>query len=751
MPGWILVANRSSFLTTLGKNGGLPSAVLSLTCLVVLTGCSNLRQQSLELPLPVLPSQAAVAAEEINAPVLPLGETDAVVADSSATDNDFDIGFKQTGRQAIPSPSVPSYSPAENDFQPQLQARFVGVLDKAEMSEVKLKAVSEMAPAPAIGMVVKEATAENCKTPEVCNANAPAQCDCCKKKELPQLAVVEPVDPEQLPELFRGGPMPPNNNADDLSLQPMLQPLRSANATREPNAPQKTIVTAKADVNSPIRLTAMQGSETARVQSPLIATPIKTQNRAQLLFPITPDKSKEIKAEAKLVTTQADEVLNANSVIQVRPIKNLNLAAAEASIGVVAMATANEVVDSADASKTQAEFIPVSSSGIRVSAIPFKSFSSARPKPAREGQAPTATKPAVEPIAQPILKKIVEPTPSVEPIEIAKVFQPFEPEVAKAKAVLPTPKKPDANAFVPSFNKSTNTRPVVSTDFPVARTATSELIAPPMQAQSAETKLEPLAATEFIDEDSFVGASPSANIDPLEDLGSLPDMSQIEQELIDFEKENTFDPSTVSQADKIDPAVLLAKLDGPPKKIVAPVAKVADPVPDKKLLTQLAAQSSKLSELQDAVEQLKPKPVVTVHEDPELMLSNAAFCTKISGFGQFQSFAANTFSGSQKTLLYCEVENQTAKRFTSLDGSDQFETVLHGSVVIYDANDRVVQTAKFPEIKDIARKQRRDFYIYFPVQFSELASGDYRLELSVEDVAGNETAVLRPLMKFSVE
>ena len=132
------------------------------------------------------------------------------------------------------------------------------------------------------------------------------------------------------------------------------------------------------------------------------------------------------------------------------------------------------------------------------------------------------------------------------------------------------------------------------------------------------------------------------------------------------------------------------------------------------------------------------------------MLRNAAFCTKISGFGQFKPFAANNFSGSQKALLYCEIENQSSKQFTNTDGSSQFETVLHGSVAIYDANDQIVQTAKFPAIKDVARHQRRDFYVYFPVQFNDLAQGDYRLELSVEDASANETAVLRPFMRFSI-
>ena len=712
MPGWILVANRFLLLTIFRKYGGLSSAVLPLVCLVVLTGCSNLRQQSLELPLPVLPSQAAVEADEISAPVSPLSEkTDAVVVDSavesdsalnlSSLENDFDIGFKQTGPESVPPPTTPSYRPTENDLPPpQLQARFVGVLDKAEMSEVKLKAVSKMAPAPSIGTTIEGATSENCKTP-VCNANTSVQCDCCKKKELPKLAVVDPIDPEQLPKLFGGDPALAQNKVEGPSFQSMLQPLRSANAV------------AKADTNSPLRLTAMQGSEIPKIRSPFIAAPTQTQNRAQLLFPIAPDKLKETKAEAKLVTTQAAETLD----IKVSPVMDLNSAAVESSTGAVAMVTANEAIDSpADASKTQAKFIPVSSSGIRVSAIPFKSFSPAMPRPLRKAPTRVASKSVVEPTQPTMLKKIVEPTAS-------------------------------SNVFKSLPNKPAQTLPVVSADFPVAPTVTNEFAAPLIQANSAETKSEDLVATE---PNQFVPASPSANIDPLADYGDLPDMSQIEKELAEFKKVNTFNPSTVGQLERIDQAALLAKLDGPPQKIAAPV-EVVEAAPKNDLLAQQF--SDQLSEIQSAIEQFKPEPVAVAQEDPELTLTlnNAAFCTKITGFGQFESFAANTFSGSQRTLLYCEVENQTSKRFTSFDGSDQFETVLHGAIVIYDANGQVVQTEKFPAIKDIARTQRRDFYVYFPVQFNELAKGDYQLELSVHDVAGNETVVLRPVMRFSVK
>ena len=340
--------------------------------------------------------------------------------------------------------------------------------------------------------------------------------------------------------------------------------------------------------------------------------------------------------------------------------------------------------------------------------------------------------------------------PSAKPIEIAKIFQPVESKPLEAKADVAVSKS-SSNVFKPLPNKPVKTLPLVSADPPVAPTMTNEFTTPLIQANSvqanlAETKSEDLAA----ELNQFIPASPSANIDPLADYGDLPDMSQIEKGLAEFRKVNTFNPSTVGQLEKIDPAVLLAKLDGPPKKVAAPV-KVVEAAPKNDFVEQqLVAQ---ISELRNEIEQLKPEPVAVVQEEPELTLAlgNAAFCTKITGFGQFTPFAANTFSGSQKTLLYCEVENQTSKRYTGFDGSDQFETVLHGSIVIYDANDQVVQTEKFPAIKDIARKQRRDFYVYFPVQFNELDSGDYRLELSVQDVGGNETAVLSPFMRFSVK
>jgi len=77
-------------------------------------------------------------------------------------------------------------------------------------------------------------------------------------------------------------------------------------------------------------------------------------------------------------------------------------------------------------------------------------------------------------------------------------------------------------------------------------------------------------------------------------------------------------------------------------------------------------------------------------------------------------------------------------------------TRLRGSYVIYDQQGRVVQQSEYPVVDDVARKKRRDFYMYFPIQIGELAVGNYKLELMVEDLSSNKTAVLKPGMAFQV-
>ncbi|MEL7498618.1 MAG: hypothetical protein AAFN77_13510 [Planctomycetota bacterium] len=152
--------------------------------------------------------------------------------------------------------------------------------------------------------------------------------------------------------------------------------------------------------------------------------------------------------------------------------------------------------------------------------------------------------------------------------------------------------------------------------------------------------------------------------------------------------------------------------------------------------------SETLDNLKDAVEELETLA--------ELKVTNGVFCTKILGFGKFNPFMTARFASSQKMLIYCEVENQTTREVTNGIGNSEYRTQLQGSYVIYDAEGDIVQQEKFQPVLDTARNRRRDFYLYFPVQLRGLESGEYRLELMIEDIYGSKTATLDSGLHFSV-
>ena len=787
MPGWILVANRFSLLPIMRKYGRLSTVTASLTCLVVVAGCSNIRQQSLELPLPALPSEAAVATDTNDESDFPLltsrrsaagtGTTEnpinnAPIIDQTAISNDFPaIKVEQIQ-------SVQSFLPPENELQlKQPSARFVGTLDKADVKSTDITITDAALPAPTIAAASHESKSENCETcesPEVCEVDETGQCGCCKKSELPKLAKMEPLGPEQLTELF-GSNRTRAEATPNAPLPSALKPVQTADSAAEP-----------------IRLVAMQDTETTVPQERrAIAELAQTQNKAQLLIPIAPAELQAYKAESEQLKAQAARTTAAAArTIKVSPLIDLNLAKATDSFAAPVAATA-EMVDA-----NQSKFIPVSTSGIQVSAVPFQSLPALIPtpvivpvEPVKELE-PAASAAAVPPIQEPTPKvamldivqaieipqptKIIEVDVDSDPVDVVELVEDLEQasqmasnnfspllSISERPIEAVVKRKTDASATQSEMVKQTDQSFQAPTAVEIVDDETNDFaVTPP------SVNIDPLADENTLeDENPLTNENPSPDVvwledfdrttraDPMMELSGLPDPSQIEKDHAELAKSNKFDPSSIDPLDRMDPRVLLAKLDGPAKPIV-PIAppKIIVPAPNNDLIEkQLAAQNSVLQKLQKTVDQLKPKPVTVTKVVPELTLSNAAFCTKISGFGQFKPFASNSFSGSQKTLLYCEVENQTSKQFTNSDGSQQFETVLRASLVIRDESGNIVQTANFPVIKDVARQRRRDFYVYFPVQFDNLTRGVYDLELSVEDASASETAVLRPFMRFSVK
>ena len=141
--------------------------------------------------------------------------------------------------------------------------------------------------------------------------------------------------------------------------------------------------------------------------------------------------------------------------------------------------------------------------------------------------------------------------------------------------------------------------------------------------------------------------------------------------------------------------------------------------------------------------------IETVKPSPDLKLSHAQFCTEIKGFGQVTPFSVNCFQPKQQTLVYCEVENYHSILEKNSDGAT-FVTRLRGRFTIDDQRGNVVQSGEFPDIEDVTTRQRRDFYLYFPVTLQNLPAGEYQLSLTVDELTGSgseKSAAVKPTIR----
>jgi len=138
-----------------------------------------------------------------------------------------------------------------------------------------------------------------------------------------------------------------------------------------------------------------------------------------------------------------------------------------------------------------------------------------------------------------------------------------------------------------------------------------------------------------------------------------------------------------------------------------------------------------------------------------LRVRNLAFCTKVSGFGDFREFESYTFKPGQQVLLYVEiedfaveqVESVTTTRSTSafstrrasqeVAGELTYKTELHARYEILDENQRRVATKVLPVDRESCRNHRQDYYIPYLIYLPDnLEPGHYKLELVVEDKKG---------------
>jgi len=120
-----------------------------------------------------------------------------------------------------------------------------------------------------------------------------------------------------------------------------------------------------------------------------------------------------------------------------------------------------------------------------------------------------------------------------------------------------------------------------------------------------------------------------------------------------------------------------------------------------------------------------------------LGLRNMAFCTEISSYGVYTRFKDNSFAPGQQVLLYSEVEN-----FKSVETHRGFHTVLKSGYQIVDMTGAVVFKEDPQVMEEYCQNSRRDYFVRYRLHLPKaIASGRYRLQLTVEDTLGEKSGL----------
>ena len=135
-----------------------------------------------------------------------------------------------------------------------------------------------------------------------------------------------------------------------------------------------------------------------------------------------------------------------------------------------------------------------------------------------------------------------------------------------------------------------------------------------------------------------------------------------------------------------------------------------------------------------ALPQLREATKFAAAATDSLEVRSLAFCTEIESYGQIKPFPGNRFDAGQQVILYCEIENFTAKSV-----ENGFETQMQGSYDIYDANQQKVVSQLLPADRQISTNHLRDYYIAYQMHLpKQLPAGTYRLQLTMEDIGGKK-------------
>ncbi len=135
-----------------------------------------------------------------------------------------------------------------------------------------------------------------------------------------------------------------------------------------------------------------------------------------------------------------------------------------------------------------------------------------------------------------------------------------------------------------------------------------------------------------------------------------------------------------------------------------------------------------------AIGQIRQAAKFAAAATDSLEVRSLAFCTEIESYGQVKPFQSNRFDAGQQVILYCEIENFTARK-----SENGYETHLQGSYDLFNENNEKVVSQLLPADQQLSANYLRDYFIAYQMHLpDQLSKGKYSLKLTMEDLNGKK-------------
>jgi len=329
---------------------------------------------------------------------------------------------------------------------------------------------------------------------------------------------------------------------------------------------------------------------------------------------------------------------------------------------------------------------------------PAVSLTSANDNPTVTPEQPPATKP-VATVVSPEQPAVTTPLPAVDPQSAAAPTPVVNPTITPASPALARP----------------------TLEHPLAVTGAAEKQVSPTESTGDKKKPEPAAAERL----SALIKQRSEFLSALKaEVARRRSSTEDADELVRLEKELRLVQLAGEQPEEA--VRQIEALDGPEREAFAHLLMgLATWMNTDEALRPTLRNAKIVREIRDAAAELAAASKLDVR--------NLAFCEKVESYGWYTEFPRNQFKPKQQVILYAEVENFTAVRIAD----DSYETELQGSYQIFDTRGNLVDERELLLDKEVCRNYRRDYFLAYLIYLPEtISSGNYRLELTIEDKKG---------------